>query len=73
MFKVNKNTRTTDVVFTPFFTVSIVDFEQVNVSWAVISLITPLVHCTYLTLLSSFLKNLRIAFSVFHYYLATIY
>ena len=33
MFKVNKNTRTTDVVFTPFFNVSIVDFEQVNVSW----------------------------------------
>ena len=32
MFKVNnKNTRTTSV--TAFCTVSIVDFEQVNVSW----------------------------------------
>ena len=33
MFTVNINTRTTDVVFTPFFTVAIIDFEQVNVSW----------------------------------------
>ena len=35
MFKVNnKNTRKTSVkYFTPFSSVSVVDFEQVNVSW----------------------------------------
>ena len=31
MFKVNKNTRT---CFTPYFSISVLDFEQVNVSWA---------------------------------------
>ena len=29
----NKNTRTTLTYFTPFSSISIVDFEQVNVSW----------------------------------------
>ena len=34
MFKVNnKNTRTTSTYFTPFSSVFIVNFEQVNVSW----------------------------------------
>ena len=34
MFKVNnKSTRTTSVTSAPFSSVSIVDFEQVNVSW----------------------------------------
>ena len=37
MFKVNnKNTKTTSLTyFTPFFSVSDDDFEQVNVSWVV--------------------------------------
>ena len=39
MFKVNKNTRTMSMTFfdvtyfTPFVSVSMVDFEQVNASW----------------------------------------
>ena len=36
MFKVNKNSRTTSVtisVSVSIFTISIVDFEKVNVSW----------------------------------------
>ena len=38
MFKVNgENTRTTSVtVFTRFSSVSIVDFEQVNVNWVLV-------------------------------------
>ena len=37
MFKVNKNTRTTN--FTPFSSISIADFEQVNVSWVFVWLV----------------------------------
>ena len=53
MFKVNnKNTRATtndDVVtyFTHFSSISIVDFEQVNVSWALVQKDFLKVHVSY--------------------------
>ena len=33
----NKNTKTISMTFTPFSSVSIFDFEQVNVSWTMIN------------------------------------
>ena len=35
MFKVNNNKNTRTTYFTPFSSVSIVDFEQVNVRWVI--------------------------------------
>ena len=54
MFKVNNNnTRTTSMTyFTPFSSVSFIDFEQVNVSW-VITVISDLISKSSLHFLNS--------------------